>query len=79
MPRISQGLKRTTRSIRRRAEVLEISWKAAKSLSPRGMRRNGSALHRWYTTEEKYLLDCEAEWERDLIGRSDDFRRCRRT
>src|SRR4051812_8096030 len=62
--RISQSLRRTTRSIRRRAEVLQISWKTAKSPWPRSIRQNSSVSSNWHTTEEKLLLNYEAEWNK---------------
>lgn len=64
MPRIAKCLNRTTRSIRRRAEVLKISWKTVRSHWPRAVTRNSSELRGWCTTEEKFLIRCEADWQK---------------
>ena len=66
VPRISQCLRRTTRSIRRRAEVLKISWKAAKSHYPRPTQRKGLAAARWQAEEETLLR------EMILVGQKED-------
>ena len=55
VPRISQCLRRTTRSIRRRAEILKISWKAAKPHRPPPAKRKGSAALPWQADEETLL------------------------
>ena len=57
VPLISQCLHRTTRSIRRRAEILQISWKATKAHRPQTMKRKGQASRRWQGDEETLLRE----------------------
>ena len=66
VPRISQCLRRTTRSIRRRAEILKISWKAAKSQYSRPTQQKGPAPARWHAEEETLLR------EMILVGQKED-------
>ena len=68
VPRIATCLNRSTRSIRRRAEVLRISWRAAKFLWPKCMQRNES---HWQTSAERQLSSYEEQWEMELRRRSD--------
>ena len=66
VPRISQCLRRTTRSIRRRAEILKISWKAAKPRYSRPTKQKGLAAARWQAEEETLLR------EMILVGQKED-------
>ena len=57
VPRIAQCLRRTTRSIRSRAEILQISWKAAKTFSTLSTKAKRLAARPWSAAEESLLRE----------------------